>query len=174
MGLPKNLVTGCAAKLPGSFHGFPQVATAGQKRARKPAQRSPRPDLPEETVVGSIAVRLPPIDHHLLPNRARRLHWAEKRRKAKRLRKLAADEAWLARRRAGMSGCWHQARLEIYAWYPTRQTPDPDNLIAALKPAIDGLADAGVFRNDRDLEIMPPVIVKGKSPSILLVVKRAE
>jgi len=32
-----------------------------------------------------------------------------------------------------------------------RQTADPDNLLAAMKGALDALADVGLIRNDRDL-----------------------
>jgi hypothetical protein len=174
VGLPKGLITGVSAKLPGSFQGFVDAPAArpAKRKRRKPDKPQRLPPLPEELVVLRLAVRVPPINPVLLPNRARGVHWAEKGRIAKSLRRRTADEAAVARMRAGMRGAWKRATLQIVAVYPTRRHPDPDNLIAALKPAIDGLADGGVFANDRELKIFPPRIIKGLEPGILLVLEK--
>lgn len=34
---------------------------------------------------------------------------------------------------------------------PRNKQPDPDNIIASLKAYIDGLADAGIVANDKNL-----------------------
>ena len=53
-------------------------------------------------------------------------------------RTMYAGERWFA---------WHGAAVKIFAIGPRRV--DPDNLIAACKPAIDGLEDHGVLVNDQ-------------------------
>lgn len=41
---------------------------------------------------------------------------------------------------------------------PRNKQPDPDNIIASLKAYIDGLADAGIVANDKNLWPERPAI----------------
>lgn len=53
---------------------------------------------------------------------------------------------------------WAKARVRV-TWRCTKRIhPDPDNIIACLKSAFDGLADAGVVVNDRGLWPERPII----------------
>lgn len=50
---------------------------------------------------------------------------------------------------------------------------DPDNLIAWAKPLYDGLTDAGVFGDDRQLIHLPPLktrLAKGADPVVVVCV----
>ena len=89
-------------------------------------------------------------DSRLMPNRARTMHWAQKGRVAK----AARHAAWVAGLQAGLHEL-HAAsrvRMEFEFSAPDRRKRDLDNLIAAIKPCIDGLADAiGMDDNRFDL-----------------------
>lgn len=66
---------------------------------------------------------------------------------------------------------WNKAKVHITAYFPTARHLDPANLIDALKPAFDGLEDAGVIENDKNLWPERPVIVtKDANPRVVLVV----
>jgi len=112
-----------------------------------------------------ISIKLPP--RLLSPNA--RCHWSAKA-KAARSYRLAA---WAAAQSAttGIPERWLKASVQIIAYYPTRRHPDPDNLIASLKAAFDGIADAGVVANDRGLWPERPVIeVDKNNPRIELTI----
>jgi Holliday junction resolvase RusA-like endonuclease len=68
-----------------------------------------------------------------------------------------------------------KARVFITWDSATHQAPDPDNVIACLKAAFDGLEAAGVIRNDRDLIPMPPTIRrKQAAPAVTLDIEEIE
>jgi len=50
---------------------------------------------------------------------------------------------------------WQSATVQIRWLHPTRRWPDRDNIISWLKSAIDGLTDAGLIADDRDLNYAP-------------------
>jgi crossover junction endodeoxyribonuclease RusA len=113
----------------------------------------------------SIVVELPPPE--LSPNG--RHHWRVKA-KATQTYRYACGTVALAELNGRDKPRWKRARLQI-AWYaPTdRRRPDPDNIIAWLKAALDSLKDAGVLADDRDLTIEPPLIdVDAEHPRVLL------
>lgn len=90
-----------------------------------------------------MTIALPYPHKSLWPNG--RSHWAVKAREAKKLRKEAA---W-ATKAANVRVCDSPIPLHITC-HPKRTgpAPDKDNIIAAAKHAIDGIADAlGI--NDR-------------------------
>jgi crossover junction endodeoxyribonuclease RusA len=103
-----------------------------------------------------ITLLLPP--KALSPNA--RAHWALVARKTAVYRALACMAARCAL--PGAPPRWTRAELKI-TWYcrnSRRQCqPDRDNLLAWLKPGIDGLQDAGVVENDRCLKPLPAVIL---------------
>lgn len=76
------------------------------------------------------------------------------KRKARREARLAAAEE--ARRVLSDNQMepprWGKASMGVVLFLgPRNKQPDPDNLIASLKPYIDGLADAGIVANDKNL-----------------------
>jgi len=62
-------------------------------------------------------------------------------------------QAWAASVAAikGNAPKWIKARMSVQAFFKTRLYPDPTNLMASLKAAEDGIADAGIVANDRGL-----------------------
>lgn len=89
-----------------------------------------------------IALTLPWPSAKLNPNRSKGMHWAS----TSALRKSARFEACaLARAAAGaLSGTLGAGAIPLSITFiqPDRRARDRDNLLAALKPAIDGIADA--------------------------------
>lgn len=102
----------------------------------------------------TISISLPPKE--CSPNG--RGHWS-RRAMANKCYRL---EAWAACVKA-LDGAnppkWLKAQAKIAAYFPTRRRPDPDNLIASLKAAFDGIADAEIVANDRGLWPERPVIL---------------
>lgn len=99
----------------------------------------------------TISLPLPPRD--LLPNRRGSL-WAY-RRAAKAYRRDAFFAA-----KAALHGHTppQLAHAKVRARYYHRRISDrmdPDNSIACLKPAIDGLVDAGILVDDREITLLP-------------------
>lgn len=48
--------------------------------------------------------------------------------------------------------------------------PDTDNALASIKAAIDGVADAGVIANDRDIVSWSAEVVKGLKREVVLTI----
>ena len=97
-------------------------------------------------------------DRRLSPNA--RHHWSVKAPVAKAARAAARREAErvLDGRPAPR---WTKAGLRPVVFLgPTNRQPDPDNLLASLKAYIDGLADAGIVVNDRDLWPERPTFIR--------------
>lgn len=85
-----------------------------------------------------------------LPRRALspngRLHWMTRAKLVRGLRvaaRLTACQELRCER-----PCWSRARLQATFFWPDRRRRDPDNAAAMLKPAIDGLVDAGLILDD--------------------------
>ena len=99
-------------------------------------------------------------------------HWAQKAAAVKQYRSQATRAAWIAvyveREKKPM---WQKATVQVTAYFPTARHMDPTNIIDALKPAFDGLQDAGVIENDKNLWPLRPVIVlRDKNPRIELTI----
>jgi Holliday junction resolvase RusA-like endonuclease len=64
--------------------------------------------------------------------------------------------------------------ISTVVWYAKTAThPDPDNALAMLKPYFDGLADAGVLANDRNLAHNPIRFEKDKTnPRVEVTITR--
>lgn len=120
-----------------------------------------------------MRLELPWPDAKLNPNRSKGQHWAA----VSALRKKARSDAyWITRealvqqaaaKRAPMNvGC--ALALDITFVLPSRQQRDLDNLLAALKPSLDGVADClGV--NDNSFE---PITIRreyGTKPGRVVV-----
>lgn len=89
-----------------------------------------------------LAVTLPFPNKELNPNNANGKHWSV----TAGLRKKAhADGFWLARQAARQIGWMPVASelpLRVTFEVPDRRRRDRDNLLAAIKPSLDGVADA--------------------------------
>jgi crossover junction endodeoxyribonuclease RusA len=118
----------------------------------------------------SITITLPIPARKLSPNA--RVHWAERAnltRHARAVAHLAALHALNLRRPPG----WLKARLEVKAFFKTRNFPDPDNFIASLKSSIDGIADSGIILDDKALWPERPVFRKdAENPRIEITITK--
>jgi hypothetical protein len=76
---------------------------------------------------------------------------------------------WLAR--AARIPRADRVRVELRYTPRTRRTRDADNLVALLKPLVDGLVDAGVVADDDDehVERLMPVIAAPNRNAVPLV-----
>jgi Holliday junction resolvase RusA-like endonuclease len=100
-------------------------------------------------------------------------HWAKKAAAVKTCRTETRLIAVRAIASSEMSDGlpWKKASVKVTAYFPTARHLDPTNLIDALKPAFDGLQDAGVIENDKELWPERPVIVtKDANPRVELVI----
>jgi Holliday junction resolvase RusA-like endonuclease len=113
----------------------------------------------------TLTIPLPPP---ALRNNAR-VHWSKKAQAVKSYRLLTQFRATTA---MGLNKlAWKKATVQVTAYFPTARHLDPTNLIDALKSAFDGLQDAGVIENDKDLWPLRPVIVtRDKNPRVELVI----
>lgn len=93
-----------------------------------------------------IVVTLPFPNARLNPNRSKGVHWAA----TSTLRKAARTGAYTLARVAALGTPWYSVDrrktdtvpLVITFIQPDRRHRDRDNLLAACKPALDGVADA--------------------------------
>ena len=83
-----------------------------------------------------------------------RLHWA----KRQRLRDWWAEQAWLVWLEAGQPR-FRRPAIQYRVYYATNRHRDPDNVVASLKPVMDGLKGKA-FADDHSgvVTILPPVI----------------
>jgi len=105
-----------------------------------------------------VKLSLPPTE--LWPNA--RPHRMAKARAVKAYRHEAAiiSKQALGRTRPPR---WTAASIEATFYFPTVRRRDPDNCLAALKAAFDGLRDAGVIADDNRLTHLP-IRVGGRVP----------
>ncbi len=121
----------------------------------------------------TITIPLPPKE---VRNNAR-VHWAKKAAAVKVCRtetRLIAVRA-IASNEMSDNLPWKKASVKVTAYFPTARHLDPSNLIDSLKPAFDGLQDAGVIENDKELWPERPVIVtRDANPRVELVITEEE
>lgn len=96
-----------------------------------------------------LVVVLPLPPRELSPNA--RPHWAAKARAVKLYREMAYLLS-LAERRARPL---RAAKVTARFFFRTQRRRDRDNLLASLKPAFDGIADARVVTNDAGMIHIP-------------------
>ena len=81
------------------------------------------------------------------PNATRREHWATKGKNAAQWRRDAAILALDAANKAK----WltpDTCTIGVVGLFKDHKRHDPDNLLAAIKPCLDGIVDAGVIADD--------------------------
>jgi len=107
-----------------------------------------------QTTGPRIHIDLPLPPQELKPNA--RSHWTAKAHATKRYRQTA----WaIARSAIGLHPPrWTTATCQATFRFPTRRRRDRDNLLASLKSAFDGIADAGIVANDAGLIHLPVAI----------------
>jgi crossover junction endodeoxyribonuclease RusA len=99
---------------------------------------------------GMIRVTLPLPPKACSPNA--RGHW---RTRSKAIKAYRACASLLARRPAEHQLRWREASIAVTWFSRTRTRPDADNALASLKAAFDGLVDAGVLADDREVTFAP-------------------
>ncbi len=117
----------------------------------------------------SITIDLPHPPAALKPNS--RPHWRAKARATRAYRNATLATA-LSVSRIGSK--WPSASVRIIATYRDSRRRDRDNILASLKAAFDGLADAGIVADDADFTYEPVEIRKGKDVGIRLVITKAK
>ncbi len=96
--------------------------------------------------MAEVTLTLPFPGRGLSPNS--RLHW---RVKAAAVAEYREDCGWIAKEAAQKLQAPLQppVRAQVLYVLPDRRRRDPDNLLAMLKPAWDGMVDAGLLVDDR-------------------------
>ena len=119
--------------------------------------------------MNSITITIP-IPHRALSPNAR-THWATKAKKVKAARGVAW---WYAKVDADWTPTHWPNAISTVVWYAKTAThPDPDNALAMLKPYFDGMADAGVLANDRNLAHNPIRFEKDRAnPRVQITITR--
>ncbi len=119
--------------------------------------------------VARLEVVLPLPPKELKPNA--RPHHMAKANRVREYRSEARDAAMAAAYDVDLMRQLPAASVRIMAYWPTVRTMDPDNLIATMKSAIDGITDAGIWLDDRDLTYLPPRQAKdADNPRIVIVI----
>lgn len=124
----------------------------------------------------SLTIELPWPSSDLSPNS--RAHWRYKALAVKQYRQAAYLATVNAMNRAGEKGGWPAATVQTTFYVLDRRRRDLDNLMAMLKPAWDGMVDAGLLTDDNELTPLAPQkkaapsIVKKKG--VILVVDRED
>jgi len=89
-----------------------------------------------------MRIELPWPDARLNPNRSKGRHWAA----VHHVRGKARRDAWALTHQASRNGPSYEVGvpvpLRITFVQPDRRQRDRDNLLAAMKPSLDGIADA--------------------------------
>lgn len=96
-----------------------------------------------------LTLDLPP--RALSPNV--RSHWSKKAKAVKYYRRLAFVVARCQPERG-----WEKAEVRTTFYLPDLRRRDPDNLMASMKAAWDGIVDAHVLTDDRYLVQHPPTL----------------
>lgn len=120
-----------------------------------------------------MRIELPWPDAKLNPNRSKGMHWSA----TAQLRKTAREAAfWIARQsmvenqKTGGASPYGErlVALEITFLAPNKHARDLDNLLAALKPSLDGIADC---LGTDDSKFEPILIRRGfaKPPGSVIV-----
>jgi len=119
--------------------------------------------------VNTLLIVLPLPPRILHPN-ARPHHMA----KAKATKAYRGMAALTARQSKNDPPRWKSAQVHIVYFFKDSRRRDRDNLLAWLKSAFDGLADAGVVENDADFVYHPILISKDtKRPRVEIEITKS-
>jgi Holliday junction resolvase RusA-like endonuclease len=116
-----------------------------------------------------VTLSLPP--QHCKPNV--RSHWRAKAKAVAEYRSEARDAAMAAAYEWQLMEPITEAVVTVCAFWPTVRRMDADNLLASMKAAFDGITDAGVWADDRDVTFMPCRQAKdAENPRVEIVVEK--
>ena len=104
----------------------------------------------EGAVVQRITIDIPHPPASLSPNG--RAHWRDRARDTKHMRMISDMLTCAAMGCADINEPWPAARMAIH-WRFAGVRPDSDNIVARCKSVRDGIADAGLVANDRDIRV---------------------
>lgn len=100
----------------------------------------------------TVTLTLPIPDRSLSPNA--RPHYHAKGRATKKARTRAKVEV-MAMLPGGYRPRAANAKVQITWFAKTRRFPDPDNALSNCKAYFDGLTDAGLFCDDKNITHLP-------------------
>lgn len=115
----------------------------------------------------SFTIELSPPPKAVRPNA--RVHYMARARAVKHYRAAARLKAVLAMQGHRPPG-WLKARAKVVAYHATGNRMDPDNLVASLKAAFDGIADSGMISNDRGLWPERPEMLQGSPARVVITI----
>jgi len=108
---------------------------------------------------------LPPRACH--PNA--RSHWRVRALQTKEYRYVAGILAWDQK---GPDPPLQKATIHAELEFKQKRIRDPDNLLAWLKPAFDGLVDAKVLARDDQITHLPTTWHVGRDPGVVLTIEK--
>lgn len=102
--------------------------------------------------VGEMAFFI--VGHPPTPNVMTRWGWQQRARERRTWRDAAAWSARAALSNSTLRGEMVPMAIHVEFEYLIKRTRDRDNLIASLKPVIDGLVDARILKDDNPTELV--------------------
>ena len=120
-----------------------------------------------------IRLVLPLPSGNLSPNS--RCGWRAKAHSTAKYREAGYIVGLDAKSRSAFPRPWAAAEMRYRFFHRDSRRRDPDNLLASLKAAIDGIVDAGILEDDNGL-IHQPVEqqVDRKNPRVELIISKRE
>ena len=91
---------------------------------------------------GTLTIELPFLPPRALSPNARG-HWSKRYKAGKEL----GESVWVRAREVAPPEPWERVTIR-YKVFWCGKVPDPDNFIASMKPALDGIVRAGVIVDD--------------------------
>lgn len=117
-----------------------------------------------------LTIELPWPDRALSPNA--RVHWRVKAKAVKAARASAKLAAYLAMRKAKWpKAVYDEAVTQIVFTQKIRRRIDRDNCLSSCKAYLDGLADAGVIKDDCGFTHKPIRIEQGPFRKIVIEIE---
>lgn len=106
------------------------------------------------------------VGHPPNDNETRRWHWGRKAREARVWKDAATWASRDAYSRSNLPGVFTPVRVEVEFRYKVSRSRDRDNLVASLKPVIDGLKVARIIKDDSpEWMPYPPLVREVVDPS---------
>ncbi len=94
----------------------------------------------------TVSLEFPELPYsELYPNALRSLHWS----KRSEVEAIAREEAYLkGKKKWGKQKPMELCEIDYFFQLPNKRARDPDGLISACKPWVDGAVDAGILSKD--------------------------
>ena len=115
-----------------------------------------------------VVLPLPPRE--VSPNA--RVHWAKKARAAKRYKISAELVTEMAIKEQGYPEGLGEFMIHPIFYFPVRRRRDRDNLLASLKSAFDGVAQAMDIDDSQFAYVSPTIEYSKDDPRVELLVRR--